>query len=104
VARSSREGGGGSPRPGPPGDVPRPRNHYGAPNTPKDATGTEKARLEALRARLEAVLDDPSTSPRDLAAVSREYRMTIAKLAEMAPAEAGSALDEIARRRKKRGA
>jgi hypothetical protein len=64
----------------------------------------EKARLEALRARLETVLNDPATSPRDLAAVSREYRMTIAKLAELAPAEAGSPLDEIAQRRKKRGA
>lgn len=65
---------------------------------------TEKDRLEALRARLEAVVSDPDTTPRDLAAVSREYRLTIAKLAEMAPAQAGSALDEIARRRKKRGA
>jgi hypothetical protein len=65
---------------------------------------TEKDRLEALRARLEGVLNDPATSARDLAAVSREYRMTVAKLAELAPAAPGSRLDEIARRRKKRGA
>lgn len=64
----------------------------------------ERTRLEALRARLEGVLNDPATTPRDLAAVSREYRMTLAKLAELAPAAAGSALDEIAARRKKRGA
>jgi len=65
---------------------------------------TETERLEALRTRLETVLTDPATTARDLAAVSREYRLTIAKLAELAPAEAGSALDEIATRRKKRGA
>jgi hypothetical protein len=68
------------------------------------AQSDEKARLEALRDRLAGVLEDPATSPRDLAAVSREYRMTLAKLAELAPAEAGSPLDEIAARRAKRGA
>jgi len=65
---------------------------------------TEQDRLEALRGRLETVLHDPATTPRDLAGVSREYRQTIAKLAELAPVAAGSRLDEIARRRKKRGA
>lgn len=64
----------------------------------------EKARLEALRGRLEAALNDPATTTRDLPSLSREYRMTIAKLSELAPAAPGSALDEIARRRKKRGA
>ena len=64
----------------------------------------EKARLEALRDRLQAVLDDAATTPRDLAAVSREYRMTLAKLAALAPAAASSPLDEIAARRKQRGA
>lgn len=64
----------------------------------------EKARLEGLRDRLQAVVDNPETSPRDLAAVSREYRMTLAKLDDLAPAAAGSPLDEIAARREKRGA
>lgn len=64
----------------------------------------EKARLEALRDRLQGVLDSPDTTARDLATVGREYRMTLAKLAELAPAASGSALDEIAARRKKRGA
>ncbi len=61
-------------------------------------------RLEALRARLEAVLSDSGTSPRDLAAVSREYRMTLAAIADLAPAAGSSPLDEIAARRQKRGA
>lgn len=67
-------------------------------------TDDRNARLEALRDRLRGVLDNPETSPRDLAAVSREYRMTLDKLADLAPAAAGSALDEIAARRQKRGA
>lgn len=67
-------------------------------------TDDEKARLEALRDRLQIVLDSPDTAPRDLAAVSREYRMTLAKLADLAPAAKGSPLDEIAVRRQKRGA
>jgi len=65
---------------------------------------TDLARLEVLRARLEGVLADPETSPRDLAAVSREYRMVLAQLAERAPADESSALDEIAARRAQRGA
>lgn len=64
----------------------------------------EQARLEALRDRLARVLDDPNASPRDLAAVSREYRMTLVRLAEMAPAAEGNPLDEIAKRRVARGA
>lgn len=63
----------------------------------------DRARLEALRDRLESVVRDPETSPRDLAAVSREYRMTVAVLAASAP-PAPSKLDEIAARRRKRGA
>lgn len=81
----------------------RHRDKSEAPKAPTPPEG-ERDLLEALRGRLEAVLDDPATSPRDLAAVSREYRMTLARLAELAPVAAGSALDEIAARRKKRGA
>ena len=51
-----------------------------------------------------AVLNDPKTAPRDLAAVSREYRLTVAALAALAPAPGTSKLDEIAARRRKRGA
>lgn len=64
------------------------------------------ARLEALRARLEAVLNAPETTPRDLATVAREYRILVTKLAETAPvAGKSSPLDEIAAaRRNRRGA
>jgi len=65
---------------------------------------TDLDRLTALRARLEAVLADPTTSARDLASVSREYRQTLVQLGELAPADESSALDEIAARRAKRGA
>jgi len=65
---------------------------------------TDRARLEALRDQLEQVIGNPETSARDLAAVSREYRQTIAALAAMTPPTATSALDEIAERRRQRGA
>ena len=71
-----------------------------SPSPPPD----DRARLEALRDRLGGVLNDPNTSPRDLAAVSREYRHTVAALASMRPAAGTSKLDEIAARRRKRGA
>jgi hypothetical protein len=65
---------------------------------------SDRARLEALRDRLEGVVNDPETSARDLATVSREYRQTVAALAASAPAPSASKLDEIAARRRKRGA
>lgn len=68
----------------------------------KDQPSSDRARLEALRSRLEAVLHDPDTAPRDLASVSREFRMTVATLAAIAPPAATSKLDEIAARRRKR--
>jgi len=49
-------------------------------------------------------MNDPETTPRDLAAVSREYRQTLAALAAIAPPAKGTKLDEIAQRRRKRGA
>lgn len=70
----------------------------------EDSPRSDRARLEALRDRLEAVLNDPETAVRDLANVSREYRMTVAAIAEHAPSPGGSKLDEIAERRRKRGA
>lgn len=65
---------------------------------------TDRARLEALRDRLEAIVSDPKTSPRDVIAASREYRITVAALGQSAPAAAGSKLDEIAARRRRRAA
>ncbi|MCV7375229.1 hypothetical protein H5P33_21150 [Mycolicibacterium arabiense] len=68
--------------------------------------------MELLRTRLEAIVNDPKTTPRDVVAASREYRIVVAELAKTAPApKAGapksgtaSTLDEIAARRRKRGA
>lgn len=60
--------------------------------------------MEALRDRMEAVLADPATTPRDLATVGREFRILVTKLAEDAPRSASSPLDEIAKRRTARGA
>lgn len=70
----------------------------------KAAPPDDRARLEALRDRLEGVLSDPDTTPRDLASVSREYRQTVAALAQLGPPAGVSKLDEIAARRRKRGA
>lgn len=88
-------GEGGRPARPAPATVARRTDQSGTPIAPE----TDQERLEALRRRLEAVLHDPETSARDLAAVSREYRQTLAQLAEVSPSAAGSALDEIAARR-----
>lgn len=65
---------------------------------------TDRGRLEQLRDRLEAIVNSPETSPRDVIAASREYRIVVAALAASAPAVVPSKLDEIAERRRKRGA
>ncbi|MDN5746524.1 MAG: hypothetical protein L0H31_15590 [Nocardioidaceae bacterium] len=65
---------------------------------------TDRDRLQALRTRLEGVIANPETSPRDLAGVAREYRQVLAALAESAPSSGSSKLDEIAARRRQRGA
>jgi hypothetical protein len=70
----------------------------------KRRTLTDHDRLEALRDLLAAVLADPAIAPRDLATVSREYRLTLEKLRDLKPSTGTSALDEIAARRSKRGA
>ena len=83
------------------------RENSGDPKLPQDNETTsdaDRARLEALRDHLEAVIRSPDTTPRDLAAVSREYRQTIAALAALAPGVGTSKLDEIAARRRRRGA
>ena len=74
------------------------------PRTRKAIPMTDQERLTALRSRIEGVLNNPECSPRDLAALSREYRQLLAQLASSALPASGSALDEIAARRVKRGA
>lgn len=76
----------------------------GVPENPKDASKDDRSRLEALRAVLEGILDNPETSPRDIATVSREYRQCITALSALAPAAAGTKLDELRVRREQRGA
>lgn len=66
--------------------------------------GTDLERLTALRARLEAIVGDPDTPARDVAACSREYRQVLDAIAKVAPVSGTSKLDEIAARRRKRGA
>lgn len=82
------------------GSIWTPRRTHRQEDTVTDA----RTDLEAVGARLRAVLDDPQTSPRDLAAVAREYRMYLATLADNKPRPQSSPLDEIAARRVKRGA
>ena len=65
---------------------------------------SQREHLEAIRDRLAGVLADPETPARDLASVARELRQTAAALAALAPPSAPSKLDEIAARRRKRGA
>lgn len=61
-------------------------------------------RLWATRDRLNTALNE-CESARDLAALSREYRLTLAELDELAPtAEEVSAVDEISERRTSRAA
>ncbi|WP_234713898.1 hypothetical protein [Mycolicibacterium chlorophenolicum] len=65
---------------------------------------TDRGRLEALRDRLAGIIDSPETSPRDVVSASREYRIVVAALGQTAPPAAGSKLDEIAARRRRRAA
>ena len=65
---------------------------------------TDHDRLRAVRDRLEAVLADDSTTPRDLATVAREYRLTLDRLAAETPSTGSSPLDEVTARRRARGA
>lgn len=63
---------------------------------------TDRARLEALRDRLEAIVSSPKTPARDVIAASREYRIVVAALGQTVPPAGGSKLDEIAARRRRR--
>ncbi len=70
----------------------------------KDTSPDDRSRLEALRGLLEAILNNPETPPRDVASVSREYRQCLTALGQLAPAAAGTPLDELRARRRDRGA
>ena len=69
------------------------------------ATASRRQRLEALRDSLSDLIAD-GVGARDFAALSREYRATMAELAsiEATDAKAGDPVDEIAARRAARGA
>ena len=75
----------------------------GGAELPKDTSLDDRSRLEALRALLEGILNNSETPPRDVAAVSREYRQCLTALGQLAPAAAGTPLDELRARRRKRG-
>lgn len=64
-----------------------------------------RKRLEALRDSIESVLNE-GVGARELPALAREYRATMAELAsiEATDAKAGDPVDEIAARRAARGA
>lgn len=63
------------------------------------ADSSRLERLVALRAIHEALMAEGLTA-RDAAAVSREYRATLAEIDELAPkTEIGDPVDEIAQRR-----
>lgn len=66
-------------------------------------TDEDLKRLQSVRARLELVLEDEETAPRDLAGVSREYRLVLDAIRARSDGPAGSAVDEISARRAKRG-
>lgn len=68
------------------------------------AERTDRDRLVAVRDRLEAVLADQSTPPRDLATVAREYRILLERLGALTAPGVPSPADEIAARRAARGA
>lgn len=63
---------------------------------------TDRGRLEAVRDRLQSIVNNPETAPRDVVAASREYRIVVAALAQTAAPAAASKLDEIAERRRRR--
>lgn len=65
--------------------------------------GTRRGRLIALRDSLEAVMNE-GVGPRDMAAISREYRAVMAELDALPSTQEVSAADEIAERRSRRRA
>lgn len=70
---------------------------------PKPDDDGRLARLVATRDQLAAALaDDPA--PRDLPALSREYRMVLAEIADLSTSEEVDIVDQLAARRKAQAA
>ena len=67
------------------------------------ATASRRERLEALRDSLADLIAE-GVGARDFAALSREYRATLAELDALPAAKEVSAADEIAERRARRQA
>lgn len=65
---------------------------------------TRRERLEALRDTQERAITSGDVAIRDFAALSREYRATLADLAALPEMKEASAADEIAERRRRRRA
>lgn len=60
--------------------------------------------LKRLRDRLAAAIDDPNTTARDLAALSRQFTAVIAEIEDAEPhTPEGSVIDKINDRRARRG-
>lgn len=67
-----------------------------------NAPDADLARLAALRDRLEAALAD-EPGPRDLPALSREYRTLLAHMRELHTPEETDVVDQLAKRRDAKG-
>jgi hypothetical protein len=67
--------------------------------TPREETASRLERLTALRDSQESALAG-EVATKDFASLSREYRATLAEIAELEPKKAeGDGIDEIAKRR-----
>lgn len=65
-------------------------------------TGDRLKTLVALRDRLAQDIDNPMTSPRDRAALSRQFTAVLSEIAEEATPTKESPLDELRKRREAR--
>ena len=68
-----------------------------------ESAASRRDRLEVLRGSLESIMAD-GVGARDFAAISREYRATLAELDALPDAKEVSAADDIAERRARRQA
>ena len=74
----------------------RPQSPVGAPRIPA-ATTDHRTRLEALRDRLEAALED--AGHRDLAPLAARYQAVLAELAGLPEVKESDDVDDLASRR-----
>lgn len=66
------------------------------------ASDDPHATLVALRDRIAETIDDPTTAPRDLAALSRQLTAVLDEITRTAAPTKESPLDEFTRRRRAR--